>query len=121
MTLENEKRFLLLLSSYQLCKKYGSVSKADVLDNIEDNDWIVLNEEDLKLKDNRNELVWRNDLAFVRKHLALHGWYVSDQRNNWGITESGISYLKDLYKELNNQSVFKKISGNAIDYANSLF
>ncbi|MCR5100853.1 MAG: hypothetical protein K6B41_05785 [Butyrivibrio sp.] len=45
---------------------------------------------------------------------------MSDQRNNWGITESGTEYLKDLYKELNNQSVLKKISGNAIDYANSV-
>jgi hypothetical protein len=85
MTLENEKRLLLLMSSYMV---KNDVTKAKVLDWIEDNGWIKLSEHDKKVKHNRNELIWRNDLAFVRKHLEQNVLYVSGERNNWAITES---------------------------------
>lgn len=78
MSIENEKRYLLLLSSYQLAKTDRAPTKEQVLDNIDDNDWILLSGADRQKKQNRNELVWQNDLAFVRKHLALNGWYNHD-------------------------------------------
>lgn len=96
MTLENEKRLLLLMSSYVIA---NDVTKAKVLDLIEANGWVNLSEDDKKIKHNRNELVWRNDFAFVRKHLEQNGFYISGERNNWAITEIGIKLLYKLCAE----------------------
>ena len=97
MTLEKEKRFLLLLASYKIGK---GASKSDVLDEISDNCWITLCANELEMKTNRNELVWRNDLAFVRKHLVQNGSIVSGIRNDWSITDSGIKELCELFSEV---------------------
>ncbi|MBQ7522702.1 MAG: winged helix-turn-helix domain-containing protein [Clostridia bacterium] len=117
MTLENEKRFLLLLSSFAL----GSpVTKKEVLDYLEQQKWIKLNEKDMEIKHNRNELVWRNDLAFVRKHLEQEGLFVSNKRNDWSITEKGKLYLSQLYYETVLCHTFSKIQKKAISDAKYL-
>ena len=97
MTLENEKRFLLLLSSYVL---RNGATKAAVLDNIYQNNWATFSKKELQEKLNRKELVWRNDFAFVRKHLVQNRWYVEGIRNNWSITETGTIELHNLYAEV---------------------
>lgn len=106
MTLENEKRFLLLMSSFYLG---NSPTKASVLDNIVKNDWIILSDKDISIKQNRNELVWRNNLAFVKKHLVLNGFYNAGQ-NDWGITETGKIELKRLCGEIMAEYNLKKVS-----------
>ena len=111
MTIENEKRFLLLLSSFL---QKNIATKNSVLDYIEEHDWIVLSAEDLKIRRNRNELIWRNDLAYVRKHLAIEGLYVSNERNNWSITDSGKEYLLSLFQEVLSCNSFSKIKESAI-------
>lgn len=62
------------------------------------------------IKHNRNELVWRNDLAFIRKHLAQEGLFVDGIRNNWSITDSGKLYLNELMQEVLNTETLSKIS-----------
>ena len=117
MSLENEKRLLLLLSSYYL---RTNVTKNNVLDYIEDNHWMTFDQHDLETKHNRNELVWRNDLAFVRKHLAQDDLFISGIRNNWSITEKGIIELKSLANEALNEPNLRKITSNAINSINNL-
>ena len=110
MTLENEKRFLLLLSSYTLSQ---SATKQTVLDAIADNNWATLSAKDLQQKTNRNELIWRNDFAFVRKHLVTNGWLKEGIRNDWSITDAGILELHNLYSEVLSETSFSYISDNA--------
>lgn len=62
------------------------------------------------VKKNRNELVWRNDLAFVRKHLALNGFYNSGIHNDWGITQNGKAELKKLCSSIIAEDSLKKVS-----------
>lgn len=118
MTLENEKRFLLLLSSLMLGK---SVSKKKVLDFIENQDWIQLTDADKSTKHNRNEPIWRNDLAYIRKHLEMEHLFVSGVRDDWSITEQGEQALFCLYQETQNNTSFLKIKPNAIVTAKELF
>ena len=120
MTLENEERFLLLASSYSFYLKHLEPTKAEVLDKIADSDWIIYNATDLTLRENRNELLWRNEFAFVRKHLETKGFYVSGIINNWGITENGIKHLKELLQEVNKTNLFSKISQKAVIEVNSM-
>ena len=103
MTKEKEKQFLLLLSSYFL--KEGA-TKSAVLDTIANNNWAYFSDEQLQEKSNRKELVWRNDFAFVRKHLVQNGLYVEGIRNNWSITEQGIIELRHLYTEVSSEKDF---------------
>lgn len=110
MTLEEEKRLLLLMASYRL---KGNVSKGRVLDYIESQNWINFVPHDLESKHNRNELVWRNDLAFIRKHLALEGLYASGTRNDWSITAKGVNALKLLCQQVASEGNLKKISVSA--------
>lgn len=107
MTLENEKRFLILLSA-AVCGT--NASKANVLDTIEANRWIELSDKDKTVKQNRNELVWRNNLAFVRKHLVQNGMLIGNVRNNWSITDAGIAELGRLQHEVVAENSFSKIS-----------
>ena len=68
---------------------------------------------DLQEKTNRKELVWRNDFAFVRKHLVSNGWFNGDVRNEWTITEQGIAELHNLYQEVLTTSTLSYISETA--------
>lgn len=110
MTLENEKRFLLLMSSYSLLNE---VTKSRVLDKIEAEEWMVFSDKDLQVKHNRNELRWRNDLAFTRKHLAQLGLFQSAINNNWAITPDGISELSTLCSQVIKEGNLRKVSSSA--------
>ena len=114
MTLEQEKRFLLLLSSYDLKSRKKIITKENVLDNIVDHSWIYLTNFDTALKSNRNEEVWRNDLAFIRKHLAMSGCFVSGIRNDWSITENGIYELHTLFAVIKGVNHLQKVTSKAI-------
>ena len=67
-----------------------------------------------------NIKLWRNEFAFVRKHLETKGFYVSGIINNWGITENGIKHLKELLQEVNKTNLFSKISQKAVIEVNSM-
>jgi len=55
-----------------------------------------LTDDGKRLMRNRKELKWRNDLAFVRKHLVQEG-YVSDAHyDDWALTEKGKAYARQL-------------------------
>lgn len=119
ITIEDEKRFVLLLSIEDL---HGAGTKKQILDNIDKQDYLILNSHDLSEKSNRRELVWRNDLAFVRKHLVTEGYIDGSQHNQWKITPNGRTYLQGLSLQIknNNQEIFQKLSPKAIDRAGSL-
>lgn len=94
MTREDEERLALLAS---ILKTGGGGSKAQILDTLERLDLLRLSDRDLEVM-GRNELRWRNRLAFVRHHLVLEG-YVSDRiRDDWRITEEGCTYAAALAK-----------------------
>lgn len=123
MTLENEKRFLLLLSSFDIMQNsmFAAPTKPQVLDRIAEKNWANFAEEQLKLKQNRNELVWRNDFAFIRKHLEQNGFYVSGKRNDWSITEAGKKELKRLCMQVFATNSFSMVSQNAVSHAKKLY
>lgn len=108
----------MLMSSYTIGT---DVTKNKVLDTIEKNGWVTLSTNDLKVKHNRNELVWRNDFAFVRKHLEQNGYYISGIKNDWSLTEKGINELKHLCNEVIVETHFSKISNAAINNAKNLY
>jgi len=116
ITLEDEKRFVLLLSIEDL---HGSGTKKQVLDNIDKQGYLVLTGHDLSQKSNRPELVWRNDLAFTRKHLVTDGYLDGSQHNQWRITANGRTYLQRLSSQINknNQKSFQKLTRQAINRA----
>jgi hypothetical protein len=66
--LEDEKRFALLASILDLG---GTGRKFEVLDNIQARNYLKLDSHDRELMPSRNEPYWRNDIAYVRKHLAV--------------------------------------------------
>ncbi len=111
MTREKEIRFLLLLSSAEI---EGIPTKKKVLDQIYNEGWVDLTEEDEELMLNRNEKMWKNSFAFVRKHLVMEG-YFSNSRNEWGITQNGRGYLKQLYQEVKQNTAFNLINLKAIN------
>ena len=118
LSAEKEKRFLLLLASLFVGK---DATKKEVLDFIYTKGYIKLTPQDMKNKNNRNEQVWRNDLAYVRKHLEMEGFFVSGVRNSWAITASGEQYLFDLYEQVRRTSAFSKITDKALENAKELF
>lgn len=78
--------------------------------------------EDLKTKDNRKEIKWRNDLAFIRKGLVGKGYIDDFKRNNWKITDDGIKYLFTLVEKIiNNTSDFIKLTEISIIRALSYY
>lgn len=116
ISLFKEKGFYILMSIYDIG---GSGSKKLVLDNISEKGYIEFNELDLEIKKNRNELHWRNDLAFVRKKLVTDGYINDSEKNNWKITENGKMYLMNLCEEITNINVteLKKLSNFAVKSA----
>ncbi|MGT2615504.1 winged helix-turn-helix domain-containing protein [Clostridium perfringens] len=85
-----EKEYVVLISIIDVG---GQGSKKQVLDNIDENKYINFSVEDLKIKENRNEIKWRNDLAFIRKKLQSKDYIDGSEKNNWKITNKGIYYL----------------------------
>jgi len=93
MSIEEEKRFVLLASLLDLG---GHGRKHEVLDNIEAKGYLKLNDHDLEDMPSRNELYWRNDVAYVRKHLVANRCLDGARFNNWEITPKGQSYFRQL-------------------------
>jgi hypothetical protein len=78
----------------------GGGTKQQVLDTIEKKSWIKLTPYDQETMESRKEIRWRNDLAFIRKHLVTSG-YVSDQKwGEWHITEKGTEYFGRLCRQV---------------------
>ena len=76
--------------------------------------------EDLETKHNRNELVWRNDFAFVRKHLTQENFFVNGIFNDWSITDAGKKELFSLCNDVACVNNFKYISSVAREKAEEL-
>ncbi len=95
ITLEQERRYLILLSVMLLG---GAASKKESLDLLEKNNMIALTDEDKVMKPNIQEPTWRSDMGFIRKHLERLGYLDGSIRGIWRITISGILYFFDLCK-----------------------
>lgn len=93
MTAEQEKRLILLTAIVNLG---GGGSKNAVLDEVERLNLLKLVPADREVMVSRNELRWRNNLAFIRKHLVMEGLMSDISRDSWAITESGKVYLRRL-------------------------
>lgn len=116
ITLLKEKSFSILMSIIDLGE---SGSKRDVLDNISEKGYLNLNGVDLKLMKNRNEVHWRNDLAVIRKKLVAEDYINNTEKNNWGITQEGKSYLISLCEEISSSEIseLNKLSDIGIEKA----
>lgn len=114
ITLLKEKSFAILMSIMDLGE---SGTKKDVLDNISRKGYFNFDSTDLEVKKNRNELHWRNDLAFIRKKLVIDGYINDSEKNNWKITQAGKYHLVQLCEEISMLEVIKlkKLSGFAVE------
>ena len=97
LTLEKEKRFALLASVDDFG---GSATKSAILDNIQNRGYLQLNERDISIMPSRNEPFWRNNMAFVRKHLVQNRTLSAAMFNRWEITARGRAYLNALAAEV---------------------
>ncbi len=93
MTNEEQNRILILLS---IIKQYGKATKNKVLDYLDNNKLILLSGNDTDILESRNELKWRNELAFTRYHLVKEGYLDNNERNFWTITDNGVEYFNSL-------------------------
>lgn len=93
MTLEEQRRFIVLLSAWELG---GSPLRQEVLDNIRDKRYIDFQDYDLEGVGNQNEPRWQNDLSYTRKHLVDAGHLDNSIRGRWVITDLGKSALNNL-------------------------
>lgn len=120
ITLFKEKSFSILMSLIDIGE---SGSKKAVLDNISEKGYLNLDDVDLKVKQNRNELHWRNDLAYIRKRLVTENYLNGTEKNNWEITKDGKNYLITLCEEILNSKIrdLRKISSFAIEKAKIFF
>ncbi len=128
MTMEDEKRFLLLLASFSISHNFQQEdptkedpTKAEVLDEIDSKQWALFDPQKYQMKSNRKEVIWRNDLAFIRKHLVINGFFIAGVRNNWGITEEGREKLRELCQMVFNTQNFKCITAAAVSDARVLY
>ena len=96
MGITKEKEFILLLSILDLG---GEGTKKEVLDNIEQRNFMIYEEDELQKKHNRNEIKWRNDLAFTRKGLQSKGYIDGKVRNCWKVTTEGRMYFYKIAEE----------------------
>lgn len=111
MTDELQKRFILLTA---LLEVGGHGTKSAVLDYIDRHGLINLSAADRSVMENRDEMVWRNNLAFVRKHLVDEGLMDGAIRNRWAITTAGTAYLRGLLRHVPPHSRFTKVTDVAI-------
>lgn len=121
INLTSEKRFVVLASIVDLG---GAATKSHTLDNIETMQYLLLDQLDLQEREKRKELVWRNDLAYVRRNLVDLGYVDGDELDNWAINHSGIAYLLDLCRDIVNTDSggfgFSKLTSNAVNHAKGL-
>lgn len=114
-----EKEYAVLISIIDIG---GEGTKKKVLDNIHKKNYLYFSKEDLMIKENRNEIRWRNDLAFTRKNLQSRNYIDGSKRNNWKITNEGIEYLVSLVKFLlENKSNIKRLTEISILRASKFY
>ena len=114
MTEEEEKRFALLASVLDIG---GHGKKHEVLDNIAAKGYLKLDAHDLEEMPNRNELFWRNDIAYVRHHLVGQHYLDGGRHNNWEITTNGRSYFQRLATTVCAERFFHKLTPLAVKRA----
>jgi hypothetical protein len=119
INLSVEKQFAILTSILELD---GEGTKQEVLDNINENKYLKFNEHDLKVMKNRNELTWRNNLAFRRKDLVEKGLINGSKGNQWKITDNGKTYFINVYLSLIDQykNNYSKLTESAIIHAKDI-
>jgi predicted restriction endonuclease len=93
MTKEQQNRILVLFS---IIMYNGKATKNEVLNYLDNNSLILLSENDTDILESRNELKWRNELAFTRSHLVKNGYLDNRERNFWSITDKGVKYYYSL-------------------------
>ena len=112
MLITEEKSLLVLLSLWDL---EGQATKARVLDNIENRHYCQFTPHELSWKHNRKELVWRNNLAFIRKKLLDEGYLDDPARNCWTMTSKGKNHLVALCHKVVNSRSFKRLTSPAVE------
>jgi hypothetical protein len=95
----------------------GAGTKDAVLNNIAIRRYLYLLPEQLELKQNRNEQVWRNDLAFIRKHLVLSGDLDGSRHNWWKVTEKGREHFQQLSEKVMASLVHQGLTAEAVERA----
>ena len=111
MTSEEEKRLILLSAIISLG---GVGSKSEVLSEVARKNLIKLSPSDLEMMKSRSEIKWRNNLAYVRKHLVTEGHLSDATWNSWRITEKGKGHHADLTVQTSKQQTFRHLRGEAI-------
>jgi hypothetical protein len=88
MNAESQKRLIVLTALEQLG---GSSTKAKVLDFAEEQQLVAITPEREAHRPSRKEPAWRNELAYVRQHLASKGVEMLDGsvKNKWTLTAKG--------------------------------
>jgi|CXWL01.1.fsa_nt_gi predicted HNH restriction endonuclease len=117
MTAEDEKQLILLAAIILIG---GSGSKKQVLDEVERAGLMKFSPDDLQYRASRNELIWRNDLAYIRDHLVRKGHVSNVQSNKWSVTEGGKSHFASLVSKLASQSQFQHINPDVISVVTAL-
>ena len=110
MTTEDEKQLIVLAA---ILLVGGNGSKQDVLDAVEDSSLMRFSTSDLKIRESRNELVWRNDLAFIRSHLVKDGC-ISSKWDSWAITDKGRARAASLLSKVGPQSQLQHINRDSL-------
>lgn len=116
MTAEEEKRFILFAAIIRLG---GNGSKKQVLDEVERAGLMKFSPYDLQSRASRNELNWRNDLAYIRSHLTKEG-HMPSEWNSWIITERGKSHFASLVSKLALQKQFQHLNPDAVSAITAL-
>lgn len=111
MTAEDEKRLILLTAIIRLG---GSGSKGQVLDEVERAGLMMFSPHDLQFRRTRNEVNWRNDLAYIRDHLVNEGHLSSAKWNTWAITEGGERHFASLAARLSSHRQFQHFNAEAM-------
>jgi Mrr N-terminal domain len=111
MKLEDEKRFALLAAILDLG---GKGSKAEVLDRVAASGYLRFLPREMETMPTRDEVRWRNDLAYVRKHLVQRQYLKGMTHNSWEISERGNEYFKRLCANVSAERSFHKLAPEGI-------
>jgi hypothetical protein len=112
VTSEEEKQLVVLTAVLRIG---GAGTKKAVLDEVEQARLMRFSVRDLELVPTRNEISWRNDLAYVRKHLVVAGYLSGEIWNCWRITEAGKARAAHLAVQASRQtSGFQHIEPQAL-------
>lgn len=115
LTIEKERRFVILLSLIELADQHD---KNEFLNHIRSSGYYVFTEREQKRMLHRNEPSWRNDFAWVRKHLVQEGFMDGSEKNQWAITDIGRDYFYELFLEVSDN--YTRITPTAIKRAEEI-